>query len=112
MCTETDAEETKKIDTWEKVEKEPDKEKYKDQVLGGDQEEVELGGLDGLNGDGVESLRGTKRGGEISKWPHKKWKGSKARGEEEVTLMKQDLNKIKYVVASVSEDQWNSMETQ
>ena len=73
---------------------------------------MDLGGLNGLNGDGVESLRGTKQGRETSKGSCKKGKGSKERGEEEVTLAEEDLEKIAGVVASTSKDWWNTMETQ
>ena len=65
---------------------------------------MDLGGLDRLNGDGVESPRGTKKGGETSKGMCKKRKWSKVGGEEEVTLTKEDLEKIVDVVTSSSED--------
>ena len=73
---------------------------------------MDLEGLDGLDGTGAESLRGTKGGIETPKDLCKKRKGSKFRGTEDVTLMGEDLDKIADAVASASEDRWTMMEEQ
>ena len=61
LHTETGTEKRDRKDTQAEAEKEPKAEKDKEQDLGGEQE-MELKGLDGKNGDGAKSPCGTKRG--------------------------------------------------
>lgn len=58
----------------------------------------------------VQTSKGTKCGSQAAGGSTKKRKGSKATGEEEITLTEHDLNQIADTVTIATEDMWMDIE--